>query len=600
MKTASSLSWVARRGRSAAAGLRNRDPAAGRLSTARALLDWPGPAVPALTGLVLAERASEVAAVMWAAALIGAVASSDRGSAANAAALSSGVALLPLLLLLALRFLTLEGAQLLSVQVALRAGTDFDGQICAAALRRYAIGEHPPDNAETTRDGSAAIIFSQTASHTVALLSHAVATPMYLLAALQVSPAAVIWMGCVGMVRVIVTARLPKPRSATAIIDERMHHAFEDAAATVAQAGLTVSIAGTEAALIERLKGWLDAAAAKAGRLVRIATGERALCSAIDALALGACLIVCVTVAGLSYAAGALMLLLMLVVQRSWRELDRLLRLEPKDLPSRAPPSEPWPTQIRPSRSGGGGADLLRGRRKLQVRLNAGRGQGSAPARASKIEMPVMAITAVLSTTEESRQLVRVLLGHGNPDNPAVAIDGEPLEPASISAWRRHLALAPSSPPVIHATLAENLRLTCPFATADDLARVIRAADLTSLLRRCRLGLATVIGPRGVDLTAAEAHRLGLARALLQRPELLLVEDLPREHGADQDALRALLSALRGRCTVILVTSNPHSTRMSDWVVVLKGGRSAEAGTFADLAVRPGSRLAAMIAADPL
>jgi ATP-binding cassette, subfamily C, bacterial len=98
------------------------------------------------------------------------------------------------------------------------------------------------------------------------------------------------------------------------------------------------------------------------------------------------------------------------------------------------------------------------------------------------------------------------------------------------------------------------------------------------------LGLATVVGDRGARLSGGERQRLALARALLRRPDLLVLDEATSSLDAENErAIRAALSSLRGELTILLIAHRLSTVSDTDEIVVLDKGRVAEAGTWAKL-----------------
>jgi len=90
-------------------------------------------------------------------------------------------------------------------------------------------------------------------------------------------------------------------------------------------------------------------------------------------------------------------------------------------------------------------------------------------------------------------------------------------------------------------------------------------------------GAATVIGPKGLRLSGGQIQRAGAARALVRRPELLVVDDLSSALDADTEARVWDRVAERGFATALLVSHRPHVLERADRVVVLDGGRVVSA-----------------------
>lgn len=137
---------------------------------------------------------------------------------------------------------------------------------------------------------------------------------------------------------------------------------------------------------------------------------------------------------------------------------------------------------------------------------------------------------------------------------------------------------------VFAGTLRENLLIACPDASADAIARAVRAAGLETLLARLPQGLDTPVAERGASLSGGERQRLALARALLADTPVLLLDEATS--AADPATERGIQRALRRQAadrTVIAVSHRLAQAPAADRIIVLDAGRVQGIGTHAEL-----------------
>jgi ABC-type bacteriocin/lantibiotic exporter with double-glycine peptidase domain len=174
-----------------------------------------------------------------------------------------------------------------------------------------------------------------------------------------------------------------------------------------------------------------------------------------------------------------------------------------------------------------------------------------------------------------------------DPDSGSVLIDGIDLHDLGQRNLRSVVTAVPQEPVLFNATLRENLLYGDPSATSRDVERVVFLAQLHNVIRKLPGGLDEPLGPMGRKLSGGEKKRVALARAFLQRPQILILDEVTT--ALDGPTVASLLEALdsfrQGR-SVILISHKPSAISWAERIVVLDEGKVLDEGIHQELVRR--------------
>jgi ATP-binding cassette, subfamily C, bacterial len=204
----------------------------------------------------------------------------------------------------------------------------------------------------------------------------------------------------------------------------------------------------------------------------------------------------------------------------------------------------------------------------------------NSPGTLSNINLNLLANSlTVLSGPSGSGKstLLDLLAGLLRPDRGKIFLDDRELTDALVPAWRRSISYVTQAPFLFHDTIRANLLVANPTASENQICEALHSSGAATFVEALPEGLDTIVGDRGSRFSGGEQQRLALARALLRRPALLILDEPTSsldEHS--EQLVFAEIESLRGRVTMIMVTHHPERVRSVDQSLRLEAGRLGE------------------------
>ena len=183
--------------------------------------------------------------------------------------------------------------------------------------------------------------------------------------------------------------------------------------------------------------------------------------------------------------------------------------------------------------------------------------------------------------------LVHALLGLVRPSGGAITFGGRALTSTPLKSWRRQIGYVPQETILFHASVVENMSLAQPGAGIAEIELAAKRAHAHEFISALPNGYDTIIGDQGVKLSGGQRQRLGIARALLSNPKLLLLDEAMSALDTESEAeVLKTLEELRSQIGILIVAHRLSAVQTADMICVIEGGRVVETGTWNELMAR--------------
>jgi ATP-binding cassette, subfamily C, bacterial len=204
-------------------------------------------------------------------------------------------------------------------------------------------------------------------------------------------------------------------------------------------------------------------------------------------------------------------------------------------------------------------------------------------------------VTAIVGSSGAGKSTVADLVnGLLSPLTGRVLVDGAELTPQSARAWRRHVGYVAQDTVLFHDTVRANLRWAKPDASEKEMRESLSLAAAEFVFELPQ-GLDTTVGDRGMLLSHGQRQRIALARALLRKPGLLILDEATSS--LDLDNEKRILDAiehLQDRTTVLLIAHRVSAIQRAQMIYVIDNGSVAELGDWESLSSRPSQRVGSL------
>ena len=206
------------------------------------------------------------------------------------------------------------------------------------------------------------------------------------------------------------------------------------------------------------------------------------------------------------------------------------------------------------------------------------------------LEIPAGTFVGIVGQSGSGKStLMKLLPRLYDPEEGRILIDDYDIGKVELYSLRRQIGIVPQDPLLFSGTVSENIALTNPEASSEEIVRAARLANAHDFIMELPSGYSTPVGERGAALSGGQRQRVAIARTLLSNPKLLVMDEATSalDYETERKVCDNLLENLDDQ-TVFFITHRLSTIRQADMIVMLHQGAVVEVGTHDDLMTHRG------------
>jgi subfamily B ATP-binding cassette protein MsbA len=198
--------------------------------------------------------------------------------------------------------------------------------------------------------------------------------------------------------------------------------------------------------------------------------------------------------------------------------------------------------------------------------------------------------TAIVGTSGAGKTtLIDLMLRFYDPLQGRLLIDGVDLKELDLQSWRRSVGVVSQDIFLFNDTISANIGLGRPEATQEAVIVAAQQAYAHEFIQRLPENYQTRVGDRGWNLSGGQSQRIAIARAILNKPDILILDEATSSLDSESEQLiQRYMKEIRGTCTMVVVAHRMSTIQDADKIVVLQDGKIVEEGNYENLLANGG------------
>lgn len=201
------------------------------------------------------------------------------------------------------------------------------------------------------------------------------------------------------------------------------------------------------------------------------------------------------------------------------------------------------------------------------------------------VSIPVGKTTALVGHSGAGKStLIKLLLRFYDASEGNIYVDDCPMKSLETESWRKTIALVSQDVYVFNASIHDNIAYGRLDADGEEIIAAARIADAHEFICQLPHGYDTIVGDRGIRLSGGQLQRITLARAIVRKPGVIILDEATNAlDSISEQLIQDALEKLSLNCTVIIIAHRLSTIENANQIIVLNKGRVCEQGTFQDL-----------------